>query len=306
MRAADASLVVPQMVYAVAATVLGYALVPVLRGPLLQLLCLVPLYAMLNLHPRQSAWMGGWMVALLLLMLAVMTALGRPDFVPRAEALRIALAGFVIGALTLNAMHFGRVRLQLKAQRAELTEAVGRVQDLVIHDPLTGLLNRQRMQALLQEEATRQDRSGQPLTVALIDLDFFKRINDTQGHAAGDAVLCGFADLARARLRETDAVARWGGEEFLVLLRETDIQAPALTALDRLREQLRERALVPGAPQWRLDFSAGVAARRPGESLSALLERADRALYAAKAAGRGCTVFSGSGADEPPVRSCAR
>ena len=306
LRTGDASLVLPQMVYAVGAIVLGYALVPVLRAPLLQLLCLVPLYALLNLHPRQAAWMGGWIVGLLLVMLAVMTHLGRADFHPQAEALRIALAAFVVVSLTLNAMHFGRVRLQLKAQRAELQEAVARVQDLVIHDPLTGLFNRQHMQALLEEEAARQDRSGQPMTVALIDLDLFKRINDTHGHAAGDAVLAGFAELARARLRETDAVARWGGEEFLILLRETDIRAPALAALERLREQLRERALVPGAPQVRVDYSAGIAARQPGETLSALLERADRALYEAKAAGRGVNVFAPEGRDAPVPRStCA-
>ena len=100
--------------------------------------------------------------------------------------------------------------------------------------------------------------------------------------------------------------ARWGGEEFLILLRETDIRAPALAALERLREQLRERALVPGAPQVRVDYSAGIAARQPGETLSALLERADRALYEAKAAGRGVNVFAPEGRDAPVPRStCA-
>ena len=157
-----------------------------------------------------------------------------------------------------------------------------------MHDARRGRFNRQHMQHLLERECGRHRRSAVAFCVALVDLDHFKRINDGYGHRVGDEALAGFAAAAREVLRETDVLARWGGEEFLVLLPESEPVASGLLALDRLREALAARCLCPAAPQLQVTFSAGVAEYRPGEAIEQTLARADQALYAAKAAGRNC------------------
>ncbi|MET0982724.1 MAG: GGDEF domain-containing protein [Telluria sp.] len=119
--------------------------------------------------------------------------------------------------------------------------------------------------------------------------DHFKNINDTYGHAAGDAVLRSFAAQAQVLLRSTDIIGRWGGEEFLVLLQETPPGEPTL-GVGRLRESLGVTAASPALPDVRVRFSAGFARYEEGEPIDQAIERADRALYAAKSAGRNRSV----------------
>jgi len=140
------------------------------------------------------------------------------------------------------------------------------------------------MMERLEEEAARCARLGKPMCLVLVDLDHFKRINDAHGHAAGDQVLRRFGAMARASLRGTDLVARWGGEEFLLLLGSTGT-APGAACAQRLLDALAaERFDAAGLPP--VTGSAGLAEYREGDCLVEALERADRALYRAKAAGR--------------------
>lgn len=142
---------------------------------------------------------------------------------------------------------------------------------------------------MLDEQLRRFERHGERFTVALIDLDHFKRINDQHGHRMGDEALKAFAQAATASLRESDALARWGGEEFLVVMPHTSAHKATL-ALQRLRQVLSETTI--GSPEAgvRLGFSAGVATHEVATPLTLTLERADRALYEAKEAGRGRDV----------------
>lgn len=157
---------------------------------------------------------------------------------------------------------------------------------LVETDPLTGVHNRQGMGRDLRREWTRALRTGQPLCVALADLDLFKRINDTWGHGTGDRVLCAVARLFQRRLRPYDSVYRFGGEEFLFCLPGTDA-ATASQVLDRLR-QVVSRLTVTAECGARVPVtvSIGVAQMVPGRSVQEAVAAADRALYAAKDAGR--------------------
>jgi len=158
-------------------------------------------------------------------------------------------------------------------------------------DPLTGLCNRQHMQVLMEQERQRHTRLGKAFCIALIDLDHFKVINDSYGHGVGDEVLAGFARTATAVWRGTDVIARWGGEEFLVLLPDVDAAESALRGAERLRTALDGATLCLGQPALRIGFSAGLACHTEHETLASMLERADRALYEAKAQGRGrCVV----------------
>ena len=127
--------------------------------------------------------------------------------------------------------------------------------------------------------------------MALIDLDHFKRINDEHGHLVGDQALMAFASAASMVLRDTDTLARWGGEEFLFLMPNTSPQK-AVIALDRVRDALASVTVSDAAPDLRLRFSAGLALHLGQEGTDATLERADQALYQAKSAGRHRSVVA--------------
>ena len=152
-------------------------------------------------------------------------------------------------------------------------------------DELTGLVNRRYMQELLTAEQARRRVDPQPACLCAIDLDRFKRINDSFGHAAGDEVLRRFADVARQSLRSIDVLSRWGGEEFLLLLPGTE-PAQAVPVLERLREALADKATWQDRPEWRVTFSAGLTLWLRGEPPEPAIERADAAAYRAKAGGR--------------------
>lgn len=152
-------------------------------------------------------------------------------------------------------------------------------------DALTGLLNRRRFAEIAEHEFARSRRTGHPLALALGDIDFFKRINDSHGHAAGDHLLQTVATLLQGGLREYDSVARWGGEEFVVLLPGTDL-AQARAVIERLRETIAESHLsFEGAPI-PVTMTLGVAQLASDANWHAIVARADEALYRGKSSGR--------------------
>jgi diguanylate cyclase (GGDEF)-like protein len=159
------------------------------------------------------------------------------------------------------------------------------LRSLVRQDSLTGLLNHSSLKGRLAEEVVRAARLGSPLAYAMIDLDHFKQVNDTYGHAMGDQVLQALSFLFKRRLRRTDVLGRYGGEEFGVILTDT---APrdALQVLDSLREGFSELAFAAPGGSFHVTFSAGVATFEAGMSAETMCEQADGALYAAKRAGR--------------------
>ena len=167
----------------------------------------------------------------------------------------------------------------------KLQEAYRRIEELAELDELTGAYNRRCIMRMLDEEIARAGRSGLPCSVALIDLDWFKRINDAYGHPIGDEVLRSFAISMFANIRSVDRFGRYGGEEFLLILPE--LSEPAATqALERLRVIISELDWSAFSAGMKVTISAGVATLRPNEGPDTLLARADNALYAAKARGR--------------------
>lgn len=173
-----------------------------------------------------------------------------------------------------------------------LNEELHRVRELSLTDELTSLPNRRAFMARVEEEVARVERYGMPLSLAIIDLDRFKRINDEHGHAAGDEVLRCYATQIFSVFRNHDLVARYGGEEFAVLLPNTD-QSGVAAALRKAREsvaRLRCRAEDTAFPV--PSFSAGVATFQRGETPQRLIDRADEALYRAKRGGRDRVEFA--------------
>ena len=213
----------------------------------------------------------------------------------------IIIAG-VLGLLATT-MIFGRMLIRqtrrgvlAELQREDLTESL-RVANLGLeqalrsaveaasHDPLTGALNRRALYTRAQQIAAERRRHEGPCAVLLLDLDHFKRVNDRHGHAAGDAVLAALAATLRGALREIDVIARWGGEEFLVLLPDCDMAA-ALARAEQVRAEVSRMDVGVLPPGYPLRVSIGAAAWPQDQTLDYSIGRADQALYAAKDAGR--------------------
>jgi diguanylate cyclase (GGDEF)-like protein/PAS domain S-box-containing protein len=170
-------------------------------------------------------------------------------------------------------------------KRAELAEELA--EELASRDGLTGLYNHRTFYSLLRDEIVRTQRSNRPLSLLLLDIDYFKRVNDTHGHQAGDAILRGISDLLVKQARTVDRVCRYGGEEITVILPETD-EIGAMKAAERLRAAVERQPFdIGGGKTINISVSIGVATYpQQADSLDALVKAADVALYAAKQGGR--------------------
>ncbi len=199
---------------------------------------------------------------------------------PRFEVLHFVFSAFVLPIIGLLA---SRLRSNL-SRRSSSRKRWSASRLLATRDELTGLPNRRHAQALLDQGAHSAQRERVPASLCLIDRDHFKRVNDTLGHAAGDKVLRLFARHAESVLRDTDVLARWGGEEFL-LLPDTRPEA-ALRVVERLRALLSDPATWQARPELQVTFSGGITAHREGEAIDDAVARADSVLYEARASGR--------------------
>jgi diguanylate cyclase (GGDEF)-like protein len=169
---------------------------------------------------------------------------------------------------------------------AELARARDEAEQLARLDALTGVANLRALQEVAEREFMRARRYARPLSVLVFDIDLFKRINDTHGHAAGDLVIRAVADIVRTAVREVDFVARIGGEEFAVLLPDVHAAEAHITA-ERLRERIAGWTGAAAGQPLRCTASFGVADVAPADaSFDSVLQRADQAMYAAKQAGR--------------------
>lgn len=188
---------------------------------------------------------------------------------------------------SVEATHQELVETQsaLETMRSELQET----RQQMMLDPLTGARNRFSMDITLNQEIARARRTQSKFSVALLDLDHFKSVNDNHGHDAGDQLLLYFTQLSKSVMRESDILFRYGGEEFLMLLPETELRG-ATFMLERLRAMLVKSPLKYKDQRIAARFSAGVAELQADEHGSHLLQRADRALYAAKNGGRNLIV----------------
>jgi diguanylate cyclase (GGDEF)-like protein len=190
-----------------------------------------------------------------------------------------------IGRCMFIGIFSSAMRQSLYKSGVDLKEAYRRIEELSELDDLTGSFNRRCIMGVLDEEIADAHRSQTPCSVALIDLDWFKRINDTYGHPTGDEVLRTFAITVFANIRPIDKFGRYGGEEFLLLLPDTSGEGAA-RILDRLRAIIADLDWSAFSPGMQVTISAGVATLKPNETPDIILARADSALYAAKARGR--------------------
>ena len=190
--------------------------------------------------------------------------------------------------LELN-REYANAQVELAQTNLKLHQREAQILEAAMADQLTGVGNRHRLEQALALEVERAERTGEPMAAFMADLDHFKQVNDEYGHQAGDNVLAAFGQLLREQTRATDILARFGGEEFVVLLPHTGM-AQAVAIAERTREALALLQIEPVPHP--VTGSFGVAVLAPGERAEGLIRRMDASLYAAKDAGRNRVVAS--------------
>jgi len=173
----------------------------------------------------------------------------------------------------------------------KLEEELEQVSEKMHEDQLTGALNRRGMDEAMDREIKRADRQHTPISLALIDIDNFKQLNDTMGHQAGDQALVHLTTVIKETLRPTDEVARYGGEEFIIIMSETALE-DAMASITRLQRELTRKFFLHNNERKLITFSAGVALRTLNEAAEDLIARADKAMYQAKKTGKNRVVAS--------------
>ena len=190
----------------------------------------------------------------------------------------VAMMALIVGALIVAA--------EARQQLAEQSERISTLETLSYRDELTGLVNRRGFNEQFSVEFNRSRRYSRPLSLLMIDIDGFKQVNDELGHLYGDFVLASIARMLASGVRESDIVARQGGDEFVIVLPETDQEA-ATSVAEKLWGRIREHTISHNGTQLAATVSVGVATLPPTEmSMDGLISQADEALYAAKRAGK--------------------
>lgn len=290
LKLKDPSLTAPLVVASLAPAVyvMYHVSEPMIRTSFLLTASVAMLYGLLVFDVRGMLKLGATALASYLLLLGALQ-LGAPErLTASAEVLTVVAYALVLAQVAFIGSFIAGLRRSLREKHDSLTEAMKELEELATRDPLTRLPNRHTAMQQLHRELSRSERrrqGGDGLCVALLDVDHFKRVNDRFGHQAGDQVLRLIGSALDAVIRQGDFVARFGGEEFLILLPETTIDGGRLVA-ERIREAIAGIPLddLPGREA--VTASIGVAEHRPGERMETALGHADVALYQAKHAGR--------------------
>ncbi|MBI3380714.1 MAG: GGDEF domain-containing protein [Aquabacterium sp.] len=289
-RFADPSMAAPQIICAVLFLAWGYTL----GGPgspiALLLLFVFLMFSIFTSTTRtliQACLVAA--VAFGVAMTHVAQSTPQVPYMAKLQLVYFCVMLFMLVSVCVLVSQFNRMRDKSTRRKQELSEALARIQDLATRDELTGLFNRRHMLELLNNEKHRSIRSERRFCIALIDVDRFKSVNDTHGHGVGDEVLASVAGVITGGLRETDVVARWGGEEFLVMFTDTDCPTAELV-LSRIQMMLSATMVSQAVPSLHVTFSAGLTHYDAEEMLTRTIDRADRGLYMAKAGGRNRVV----------------
>ncbi|MFY3384259.1 diguanylate cyclase [Paracidovorax sp. MALMAid1276] len=289
----DPSLTIPQMVWTITSGAVAYVLAGDARGVVPSVLAMILFFGTFGLSVAEVIGIGVYALVAFGCAIGVSSrfSANASGYLDTAYALMVVIV--LVGCVALN-LRIQSIRARLHEQREALARALEVNRELATRDELTGLLNRRAMNDLMELERRRNARSGRPLLLAQLDIDLFKRINDQHGHATGDRALQAFAGVVRASVRDTDVLARWGGEEFVLMLCDTKLE-DGRDLLERVRDAVAALEIPHATGTLRLSVSAGLAQHQPGQPLEHTLERADQALYTAKALGRNRVVLAPAG-----------
>jgi diguanylate cyclase (GGDEF)-like protein len=283
-RMRDPSLTIAQMLWTITCGAVAYVIAGQARGIVPAVLAMIFFFGTFSLRTGQILGIGLYTLAAFALAITFSPHYDGTPYGVLDSAYAAMVALVLLGCMALN-LRIQRIRARMLQQRTELSRALILNRELATRDELTGLLNRRHMLELMHLEQRRAERSGRNLVVALLDIDHFKHINDNHGHSTGDRALQLFSTAVRSSVRGTDVLARWGGEEFVLLISDTATD-DAADLLERVRCAVAAQALPHAGGPICFTVSIGMAVYQAGESIEHTLERADKALYAAKNSGR--------------------
>jgi diguanylate cyclase (GGDEF)-like protein len=302
LRFRDPSLTIPQMVLGI--TLITYLIY--FAGPYRGLLSIfylaVMTFGLFQLNTRQLLGISAYTVACFSFMAAVLK-LRHPESTSFLDLFaQLAVIGGLLPWFAVLGGHISTLRRRLVEGNRRLEQALEQIRQIAIRDDLTQTFNRRHLMDLLMHQKAIADRGQYHFSLCMLDLDYFKRINDTHGHLVGDQALRVVAGILREQVRMGDILGRYGGEEFLLLLSETTLMGAVETA-ERLRQEIARNSAEHMPHQLPVTASIGVTQYAPGESIESALGRADRALYRAKEAGRNCVRMEPPPSDDPAPRA---
>lgn len=290
LRLRDPSMTAPQIMLSVLPS--GYAMYhvdhPQLRVVFLLTAVAGMIFGAFRFDLRRLAPIAGWMLGTYLVLLVALHLASKQVLDWRVETVTVVAYAMMLSLMAMIGSYIRGLRSSLGERNRALQQAMQDLHRLATRDALTLLPNRGAMMEHLTKEVARAERRLEkvyPLCVAILDVDLFKRINDSWGHAAGDAVLQQVAAVLQRTMRTADVVGRIGGEEFLLVLPDTH-EPGGVRAAERVREHVEAAVVSALPPGERITVSIGVAVQQPGETAEAVMARADSALYRAKHRGR--------------------
>ncbi len=285
LKMADPSLTAIQMSAAILLVMYGMYFAKESRGVLLLIYIIILLFGIFRLTTRSFLYIsvfslltyGGDIVLL---------HLWRPQGINfHIEYLQWIVLALVLVVFSTIGGYISSLRQNLSISKSEQAKYIETIHEMAIRDELTGIYNRRHVMELLEYEKNRSSRGGGIFCVAMLDIDHFKNVNDKYGHLAGDAVLRAVAAMIDKSLRQTEICGRYGGEEFLIVLTQTDIKG-AVICSERIRTGIENAKFPDIDPDFKLTVSIGLSEYRMREDVEKIISRADEALYRAKKRGR--------------------
>ena len=299
LRFADPSMTLAQVTLSMPTGLYAMYYAQDARGVFLLLCLTAAMYGLFQFRTRDFIILTGTLVGGYALLIAALHIWRPAELHLQIEILQLIALGFALTQFSLLGGYIGSLRRKVKEKNAELgnrngelEKALLRIEELAIRDELTGVYNRRHLMEVIRIEKQRSERSGRTFSIGILDVDFFKQVNDTYGHLAGDEVLRQIATTASEALRQTDYFGRYGGEEFAFVLTDTVAEGALVTA-ERVRTRIENLRFPNISPDLKVTVSTGLADSRGDSDTSVTFKSADEALYYAKEHGRNRCVVAG-------------
>ena len=292
LRFSDPNMGFAQIYFAIAAGLYLMYNAQQARGVFLLLSTSAVMYGVFQMRTRALVLLSAAVLSSYGLLIVLLTLFRPAEIVLQVEVLQLLALGACLLQFSALGGHTARLRSRIRKKNSELKSrnrqlelAFLRIEELAMRDELTGVFNRRHLLDTIRIEKQRCDRTGRTASICILDLDFFKNVNDKYGHLAGDQVLRAIATTAAAALRQTDCFGRYGGEQFACVLTDTDTEGAMITA-ERIRASIALLRFPHLDGELKLTISIGIASFTPNEDTSITFQRAGEALYQAKQAGR--------------------
>jgi len=281
----DPSLTSFQMCVACLFVMYGIYYAHEVRGIFFSMYILILLFGIFRLYTRQFLFISAFALLTYGADIILLKIFHPQDINLKIESFQWFGMVIVLISVSFIGGNISSIRRQLSINRKKLQSSLTVIREMAIHDDLTGFYNRHHLMDIIDSENNRSDRTGSVYSLVMMDIDKFKNINDTYGHQIGDQVLRTFAAVIRGILRKTDFCGRYGGEEFLVVLTQTDIKAAKVFA-ERIRDCVENSFFPCLGHDSRVTVSIGLTEYRTNEKTEKTISRADELLYKAKNGGR--------------------